>query len=64
MATLPFEVFEVFDDKLGKEDARILVKSLETTITENIESKWASTKNELLDEMEKRIDKKFESRRP
>ncbi|MBF0564721.1 MAG: hypothetical protein HQK89_05715 [Nitrospirae bacterium] len=67
MATLPFEVFEVFEDKLGKEDARVIVKSFETTITGNIENKWASTKNELLDEirkeiteMEKRIDTKLD----
>lgn len=33
MATLPLEVYEVFEDKIGKEDARVIVKSIELTIT-------------------------------
>ncbi|MBF0565332.1 MAG: hypothetical protein HQK89_08820 [Nitrospirae bacterium] len=60
MATLPLEVYEVFEDKIVKEDARVIVKSIELTITGNIESKWASTKNELLDGIKKEIDSKHD----
>ncbi|MBF0566186.1 MAG: hypothetical protein HQK89_13200 [Nitrospirae bacterium] len=46
MATLPLEVYKVFEDKIGKEDARVIVKSIELTITGNIETNWASTKTD------------------
>ncbi|MFN3480083.1 MAG: hypothetical protein ACK415_06815 [Thermodesulfovibrionales bacterium] len=46
--TLPLEVYEALERGLGKEDARTVVKSLETTISEATEYKWATTKEELL----------------
>lgn len=47
--TLPLEVYEALEKGLGKEDARAVVKSLEATISEAAEYKWATTKEELLD---------------
>ncbi|MBF0472760.1 MAG: hypothetical protein HQK93_03380 [Nitrospirae bacterium] len=66
-ATLPIEVYEALEKSLGKETAKIVVKSIETTITDNIENKWKTSKDELLEEMGKRFSTKadlllFESR--
>jgi len=47
--TLPLEVFEALEKGLGKDDARAVVKSIEATISEATEYKWATTKDELLD---------------
>lgn len=51
--TLPLEVYEVFERKFGKEDAKKVVKSLETTISDVTEYKWKVTKDELLDAIRK-----------
>ncbi len=51
--TLPIEVYEGFEKVIGKEDARKVIKSIETTITDITEIKWKTTKAELLEDMEK-----------
>ncbi len=51
--TLPLEVFEAFEKVLGKEEAKTVVRSLETTISELTEYKWKVTKDELLEAMRK-----------
>jgi hypothetical protein len=52
-AILPIEVYEALERGLGKDDAKIVAKSLETTISNNIENKWKTSKDELLSEMKK-----------
>jgi regulator of protease activity HflC (stomatin/prohibitin superfamily) len=52
-ATLPIEVYEAFEKGLGRIDAKTVVKSIETTISDNIEYKWVTTKDDLLSEMKK-----------
>lgn len=51
--TLPLEVYEVFEKVVGKEDARVLVKSFEATISEVTDYKWKVTKDELLEAIRK-----------
>ncbi len=51
--TLPFEVFEVFEKTFGKEEAKVVVKAIESTISQATEYKWKTTKEELLDAMRK-----------
>lgn len=53
--TLPIEVYEGFEKIIGKEDARKVIKSIETTITDITETKWKTTKMEIIEEMEKRF---------
>jgi len=57
-AILPIEVYEAFERGLGKIDAKIVVKSIETTISDNIENKWKTSKDELLGEMKKEFASK------
>jgi len=57
-AILPIEVYEAFEKGLGKVDAKIVVKSIETTISYNIENKWSSSKDNLLGEMKKEFASK------
>jgi hypothetical protein len=45
--TLPLEIYETFEEKFGKTDARKLVKSFETAISDVTEYKWAVTRDEL-----------------
>ncbi len=52
-ATLPIEVYETFEKEFGKEDAKKVVRSIETTITELTEYKWKTTKDEILEAMRK-----------
>jgi hypothetical protein len=52
-ATLPIEVYETFEKGFGKEDAKKVVRSIETTITELTEYKWKTTKDEILEAMRK-----------
>ncbi|MBI3815578.1 MAG: hypothetical protein HY279_14065 [Nitrospinae bacterium] len=54
-ATLPIEVYEAFEKIIGKEDARKVIKSIETTINDVTEIKWKTTKAELLEDMEKKF---------
>ncbi|MBF0520852.1 MAG: hypothetical protein HQK92_14165 [Nitrospirae bacterium] len=53
--TLPIEIYEAFEKTLGKEDAKAVVKGLEATISDNAEYKWKTTKEELLNDLEKRF---------
>ena len=53
--TLPIDIYEALEKQLGKEDAKKVVKSLEATISENIEHTWVKTKTELVEEMEKKF---------
>ncbi|MBI5141749.1 MAG: hypothetical protein HZA20_06095 [Nitrospirae bacterium] len=50
-ATLPLEAFEALEKSLGKEEAKKVVRSIETTITDLTEYRWKSSKDELLDAM-------------
>jgi len=45
--TLPLEIYETFEEKFGKADARKLVKSFETAIGDFSDYKWAVTRDEL-----------------
>jgi len=46
--TLPIEVFEIFEKNFGREDAKILLKSLEKVTADEINNKWYETKEELI----------------
>ena len=62
--TLPIEVYEVLEKVVGKENAKVVIKSIESTISENTEYKWKVSKDELLDVMRKEFVTKdfFEER--
>lgn len=45
--TLPLEIYETFEERFGKDDARKLVKSFENAIGDMTEYKWAVTRDEL-----------------
>jgi hypothetical protein len=62
--TLPIEVYEVFEESFGKEDAHKVVKSLERAISDVTDYKWKVTKDELLDAIRKEFVTKdlFEER--
>jgi hypothetical protein len=51
--TLPIEVYEVLERVVGKENAKVVIKSIESTISENTEYKWKVSKDEILDVMRK-----------
>ena len=51
--TLPLEVYETLETGFGKEGARKVVKALEATISDAIDYRWATTKEELLDSIRK-----------
>ncbi|MBF0590994.1 MAG: hypothetical protein HQL02_02785 [Nitrospirae bacterium] len=60
---MPLEVYEALEKTLGYEDAKDLVKSIETAISDVTEYKWRISKEELLSEIRKEFDKmdaKFE----
>ncbi|MES0335295.1 MAG: hypothetical protein SFH39_02895 [Candidatus Magnetobacterium sp. LHC-1] len=52
---LPLEVYESFEKVFGHDDAKGVVKALETTISELAEYKWKTSKEDLLSEMEKKF---------
>jgi len=62
--TLPIEVYEVLERVVGKENAKVVIKSIESTISENTEYKWKVSKDEILDVMRKEFVTKdfFEER--
>ncbi len=49
--TLPVEVFEVFERAFGREDAKLLIKSLERVTEEEIIHLWQKTKEDILKEV-------------
>jgi hypothetical protein len=51
--TLPLDVYEALERGLGKDDAKTIVKSLETVISDATDYKWKVTKDELLDAIRK-----------
>jgi hypothetical protein len=51
--TLPLEVYEALERGLGKDDAKTIVKSIETVISDVTDYKWKVTKDELLDAIRK-----------
>lgn len=56
--TLPIEVYEAFEKGMGKEEAKVVVKSLESTIDDITAHKWDQTKNELLERLASKEDLK------
>jgi len=58
--TLPLEVYEALERGLGKEDARVVVKSLEAVIGDEVVNKWHQTKEELKTELLKEVATKAE----
>ncbi|MBI4596453.1 MAG: hypothetical protein HY730_08780 [Candidatus Tectomicrobia bacterium] len=51
--TLPIDVYEVFEKSFGKENAHMVVKSLEATISDVTDYRWKVTKDELLESIRK-----------
>ncbi|KJR40315.1 hypothetical protein MCHI_003790 [Candidatus Magnetoovum chiemensis] len=51
--TLPIEMYEAFEDALGKDNAKIVVKSLEAAMSNITDYKWKTTKDELLNDIRK-----------
>lgn len=47
VVTLPIEVYEVLEKNFGKDDAKKVIKSLESFFGEEIINKWHKTKEEL-----------------
>ncbi|MEJ5301645.1 MAG: hypothetical protein WHS38_11715 [Thermodesulforhabdaceae bacterium] len=58
--TLPLDIYEVFEKILGKEDARVVIKSLEAVIGNEIINKWHQTKEELKTELLREVPTKLE----
>ena len=64
LVTLPIEIYETLEKTIGKEGAKTVIKSIESTISEFTEYKWRVSKDELLDVMRKEFVTKdfFEER--
>jgi len=64
LVTLPIEIYETLEKTIGKEGAKTMIKSIESTISEFTEYKWRVSKDELLDVMRKEFVTKdfFEER--
>jgi len=62
--TLPIEIYETLERTVGKEGAKAVIKSIESTISEYTEYKLRTSKDELLDVMRKEFVTKdfFEER--
>jgi hypothetical protein len=62
--TLPIEIYETLEKTVGKEGAKAVIKSIESTISEYTEYKLRTSKDELLDVMRKEFVTKdfFEER--
>ena len=62
--TLPIEIYETLERTVGKEGAKAVIKSIESTISEFTEYKLRTSKDELLDVMRKEFVTKdfFEER--
>ncbi|KJR40311.1 hypothetical protein MCHI_003786 [Candidatus Magnetoovum chiemensis] len=56
--TLPIEIYEAFEDGLGKDNAKIVVKSLEAAMSNITDYKWKTTKDELLNDIRKEFTTK------
>jgi hypothetical protein len=64
LVTLPIEIYETLEKTIGKEGAKTVIKSIESTISEFTEYKLRTSKDELLDVMRKEFVTKdfFEER--
>ena len=58
--TLPIEVYEVLEKNFGKDDAKKVIKSLESVIGEEVINKWHKTKEELREAILKEVPTKAE----
>ncbi|MEJ5300155.1 MAG: hypothetical protein WHS38_04120 [Thermodesulforhabdaceae bacterium] len=58
--TLPLDIYEVFEKIFGKEDAKTVIKSLESVIGNEITNKWHQTKEELKTELLREVPTKLE----
>jgi len=53
MPVIPIDIYEVFEEKFGKEGARKIVKGFEAIISDATDYKWKTTKDELLEAIRK-----------
>lgn len=61
-AILPIEVYEAFEKILCRNEAKAVVKSIETVISEYSEQKWKTARHELIEEMKQNFVTKDELR--
>ncbi|MEW6620475.1 MAG: hypothetical protein AB1422_14260 [bacterium] len=50
---LPLEAYETFEKRFGKEDAKRIIRVLEGGISKEVEDKWRTTKDEILEAIRK-----------
>jgi hypothetical protein len=58
--TIPIEIYEKFEEKLGKEAASVVVKALEMSIREAIKESKENIKTELTEELKKELATKYD----
>jgi hypothetical protein len=58
--TIPIEIYEKFEEKLGKEAASVVVKALEMSIREAIKESKEDIKTELTEELKKELATKYD----
>ena len=57
---IPLEVYENFEEVVGKEKAKIIVKSLETSIKEAFEENTEHTKEEVSKQLKEELATKYD----
>jgi len=58
--TIPIEIYEKFEEKLGKEAASVVVKALEMSIREAIKEGKEDIKTRLTEELKKELATKYD----
>ena len=58
--TIPIEIYEKFEEKLGKEAASVVVKALEMSIREAIKEGKENIKTRLTEELKKELATKYD----
>jgi hypothetical protein len=58
--TIPIEIYEKFEEKLGKEAASVVVKALEISIREAIKEGKENIKTRLTEELKKELATKYD----
>jgi FKBP-type peptidyl-prolyl cis-trans isomerase (trigger factor) len=58
--TIPIEIYEKFEEKLGKEAASVVVKALEMSIREAIKEGKRDLKSEITEELKKELATKYD----
>jgi len=58
--TIPIEIYEKFEEKLGKEAASVVVKALEMSIREAIKESKEDIKTRLTEELKKELATKYD----